>query len=272
MNPILSNYIHYNSFQRTVHYLIFLTKLFVLIIDNFYDLWLLFLRLILTALSHLPSTPLIVYRGVNVDMTGKYPKGTTVTWWGFSSCMKKSNLLMKRLFLNKTGKRTLFIINCYSGRDIYRHSMYECEGEVLLPPACQFNAVKSVHKGKGLHIIELNEIQPVYDFFNTYSSQTNISNRNIQFQPISTVSLSKKTFPAALPNPRLEEHIAYVKQRSSVDLSSINLTNSDMDIVVSEIVNKRQCSELNLFGKRLAYSGILALTYSLRKNQVRDTV
>jgi len=79
--------------------------------------------------------------------------------------MRRSNLLEKRLFLNKKGKRNLFVINCYSGKDIHRHSMYENEGEVLLPPVCQFNVVNSVDKGKGLHIIELNEIQSVFDFF-----------------------------------------------------------------------------------------------------------
>lgn len=238
--------------------------------------WLLFLRLLMIALYRLPSTPLIVYRGVNMNMTDKYPKGANVTWWGFSSCMKKSNLLMQRLFLNKTGTRTLFIIKCYSARDVSRYSTYKCEGEVLLPPARQFNVVNSVYKRKGLHIIELDEIQPIYDIFNIRLSQNDFSIKNsmqkIQFQPISTVSLSKKTFPAALPNPRLEEFIAYIKPRSSVDLSSMNLTDSDMDIVVSEIINKRQCTELNLFGKRLGYGSILRLTYSLRTNKVRNFI
>src|SRR5206468_3530440 len=71
--------------------------------------WFLFLRLIMTALSHLLSAPLTVYRGVNMNLADKYPQGTTITWWGLSSCMKKNNLLEKRLFLNKTGKRTLFV-------------------------------------------------------------------------------------------------------------------------------------------------------------------
>jgi hypothetical protein len=109
-----------------------------------------------------------------------------------------------------------------SGKDIHRHSMYENEGEVLVPPVCQFNVVNSVDKGKGLHIIELNEIQSVFDFFNAFSPPINVSishpTHNIQFHPISTVSLSKKSFPAALPNRCLEEHVVYLKQRSKVDL------------------------------------------------------
>jgi hypothetical protein len=91
-----------------------------------------------------------------MHLTDKYPEGGTITWWRFSSCMKKNNQLEKRLFLNKTGKRTLFVINCYSGKDIHRRSVFE--NEVLLPPARQFNVVNTVDVGNRLHIIELNEI------------------------------------------------------------------------------------------------------------------
>jgi len=154
--------------------------------------------------------------------------------------------------------------------------MYECEGEILLPPACRFNVVSSDNKGKSLHIIELNEIEPAFDFFNALSPEINllrnVTIHNNQFQTISTVSLSKKSIPAALPNPRLEQHIAYVKHRSNVDLNSMNLTDSDLDIVISEIIIKRQCSELNLSGNRFTYNGILILAYSLRKNKVSNFV
>jgi hypothetical protein len=239
--------------------------------------WFLFLRLILTALSHLTSTPLTVYRGINLDLAAKYPTSASIVWWGFSSCMKKNNLLEKRLFLNKTGKRTLFVINCYSGKGIQQHSMYESEDEVLLPPGCQFNVVNCANKGEGLSVVELKEIQPAYDFLNAFSTSTAVSTNTpmytIQFQPISTVSLSKKSLPAALPNPRLEEHLAYFfKHRSKVDLKSKNLTDSDMDIVVSEIVIKRQCLELDLSQNQITSSGILIIAHILRKNKVKEIV
>ncbi|CAF3439911.1 unnamed protein product, partial [Rotaria sp. Silwood2] len=234
--------------------------------------WFLFLRHILTVLAHLPSTVVTVYRGINMDLAAKYRTGTTIVWWGFSSCMKNINQLEKKLFLNKIGKRTLFVINCYSGKDIHRHSMYEGESEVLLPPACQFTVMNSVNKGKGLHVIELNEIQPSYDFFNAISSSATFSSVvpscQTKFEAISTVSLCKKTLPAALPNPRLEDRFAYLfKQRSKVDLSSMNLTDSDMDIVVSEIIIRRQCSELVLSGNEITSQGVLILAHTLRKNK-----
>lgn len=235
--------------------------------------WLLYLRLILTALSHLPSGPLIVYRGINMNLVDMYPKGKTVTWRGFSSCMRKSNLLEKRLFLNKTGKRTLFVINCYSGKNIHRRSLYEVEDEVLLPPARRFTVMRSVDKGKGLHIIELNEIQPTFDFFDILPPTINISMNhpahNMQFQPISTTSLSKKTIPAALPNPQLEEYFSNCfKEPKKIDLKSMDLADSDMDIIVSETIIRRQCSELNLYDNNFTGPGMLILAHTLRKNKV----
>lgn len=233
--------------------------------------WLPFIRLILTALSHLPSASLIVYRGINMDLTTKYLKDETVIWWGSSSCMKKSNQLEKRLFLNKTSKRTLFVINCYSGKNIHHHSLYE--GEVLLPPARRFNVVSSTRKEKGLYIIELNEIQPAFDFCDGFSSSIHISTNhpthNIQFQPISTVSLSKKSLPAALSNLQLEERLSYAfKRPKNIDLKSIELTDSDMDIIVSEIIIHRQCLELNLSSNNFTDSSMLILAHVLRKNTV----
>jgi len=75
--------------------------------------WLLYLRLILKALSRIPSTHLIVYRGINMDLSKLYPMGATIVWNGFSSCIKMTTQLENKLFLNKTGKRTLFIINSH---------------------------------------------------------------------------------------------------------------------------------------------------------------
>jgi hypothetical protein len=232
--------------------------------------WFLFLRLIVTALSKLPSTSLTVYRGANMDYAKKYPKDATITWWNFSSCMKKNNQLEKRLFLNKTGKRTLFIITCYSGKDIHRYSTYA--DEVLLLPARQFKVVKIIDKGKGFHIIELNEIQPTFDFFGTFVSSTDLSitdpTPDMHFEPISTVSLSRKSLPAALPNRDLEERIAYIKRRSEVDLKKMKLTDSDIDIVVAEIINKRQCLKLSLSENQITYKAMVIFGGVLQKNKV----
>jgi hypothetical protein len=71
--------------------------------------------------------------------------------------------------------------------------------------------VNTINKGKGFHIIELNEIKPAFDFFDAFVLSTDLSithpMRDMQFEPISTVSLCKKSLPAALPNLRLVKNI-----------------------------------------------------------------
>ena len=122
--------------------------------------WFSYLKLILTALSRLPSTRNFVYRGVKMDLHEKYPKGKTFLWWGFSSCTSSIQVLENEHFLGKTGLRTFFTIDCNSGKDISRHSYYQTEKEILLLAARQFEVLACLQPAAGLHMIQLKEIEP----------------------------------------------------------------------------------------------------------------
>ncbi|CAM4882406.1 unnamed protein product [Rotaria socialis] len=124
--------------------------------------WFLFLKLILTALAHLPSMARTVYRGVTKDMREEYPEGRTLVWWGFSSCTSKINVLQNKQFLGNTGPRTFFTIECDSGKDIRKYSCYQAEDEILLPAARQFKVVACLSQGKDFYVIQLKEIQPPF--------------------------------------------------------------------------------------------------------------
>jgi hypothetical protein len=124
--------------------------------------WFLYLKLLLTALSRLPSQHRFIYRGIKVDLSNQYRKGETVVWWGFSSCCKSIDILQTELFLGKTGIRTIFTIECDSGKDISHHSYYPVEEEVLLLAATQFKIEGFLDQGNGLHIIQLKEIRPPF--------------------------------------------------------------------------------------------------------------
>ncbi|CAF1016138.1 unnamed protein product [Adineta steineri] len=130
--------------------------------------WFLYLRLIMTSLAKLPSDSnrLTVYRGVKLDLSAQYPKGSTVTWWGFSSCTTSVDVLSNEQFLGQSGKRTLFTIDCSSAKTIKQYSLFSAEEEVLLPPARQFYVIDSLNSGNGLHIIQLKEIQPKFPLIN----------------------------------------------------------------------------------------------------------
>jgi hypothetical protein len=117
--------------------------------------WFLYLKLFFTALERLPSIHRTVYRGIKLDMHKDYPKGKSVVWWGFSSCTISIDVLQSELFLGITTDRTMFTIECNSGKDIRKHSYFPCEGEILLLAATQFKVVASLNHGHGLHMIQL---------------------------------------------------------------------------------------------------------------------
>ena len=132
--------------------------------------WFLYLKLLIYSLSKLPSTPRIVYRGIKADLHASYPKKSTFVWWGFSSCTSSIGVLQKEQFLGKTGTRTMFHIECHSGRDIRQHSFYPAEHEVLLLAARQFQVVDSLDSGNGLYIIQVKEIDPPFPLLEPVSA------------------------------------------------------------------------------------------------------
>lgn len=122
--------------------------------------WLLYLKLFLTALSRLPSVRQHVYRGVQRDFLNHYLGKKVITWWGFSSCTLSINVLQSSLFFGTQGTRTLFNIDCYSGKDIQKHSYFRKEAEILLLAATQFEVVGYLNASDGVNIIQLKEINP----------------------------------------------------------------------------------------------------------------
>ncbi|CAF3497595.1 unnamed protein product [Rotaria socialis] len=123
--------------------------------------WFLYLRLFIFALSKLPSiVPRVIYRGVEKDMREEFPVGKKFIWWSFTSCTSSLDVLNS--YLGKTGNRTVFNIICDSAKNISQHSSYASENEFLLYPARQFQVISSFDGGNGLHIIQVEEIQPPF--------------------------------------------------------------------------------------------------------------
>ncbi|CAF0828537.1 unnamed protein product [Didymodactylos carnosus] len=115
-----------------------------------------------TALSRLPPARHFLFRGVKEDLRADFSKGKTVIWWGFSSCTSSVEVLENEQFFGTTGTRTLFNVECDTGKDISRHSFYQTEDEILLPPARQFKVLSCLDSGNGLHIVQLKETEPPF--------------------------------------------------------------------------------------------------------------
>ncbi|CAF1551388.1 unnamed protein product, partial [Adineta ricciae] len=119
--------------------------------------WFRYLKLLLTALERLPTKYRTVYRGVKLDLHAGYHRRSVVEWWAFSSCSSRIGVLKHELFLGKTGERTIFSIECESGKNIEKHSAFASETEIVLLPGTQFEVIDSLDLGSGLHLIQLCE-------------------------------------------------------------------------------------------------------------------
>ncbi|CAF1125632.1 unnamed protein product [Didymodactylos carnosus] len=134
--------------------------------------WFGYLKLFLTALFKLPSIKSTVWRGVKANLSHKYPKGSKCIWWGISSCTDSIGVLEQEQFLGQTGTRTLFSIECHSGKDIKSHSYYQTENEILLLPGTYLQVIDQLKAGSdGLFIIHMKEISPPHAFLEPPSTE-----------------------------------------------------------------------------------------------------
>ncbi|CAF4174453.1 unnamed protein product, partial [Adineta steineri] len=112
--------------------------------------WFSYLKLLLTALEKLPSTSCNVVRAMNLDLSNQYSVRKTFVWWGFSSCTTSIEVLEKEEILGKTGQRTVFTIECDSGKDI----------------------IGCFEQAQGLHIILLKETMPPFTLLQPVTNQS----------------------------------------------------------------------------------------------------
>ncbi|CAF1055456.1 unnamed protein product [Adineta steineri] len=165
--------------------------------------WFLYLRLILTALSRLPYSTHFVFRGVKCDMRKDYVEGETIYWWGFSSCTTKMGVLQNEEFLGSTGPRTLFAIECFSGKNIRQHSSFHEEAEILLPPGRQFEVVSSLDQRNGLYLIQLKETEPPFPLLQPLPQVTSSK------EQANKKVMTKESVISRLPSPEINTNGSY---------------------------------------------------------------
>jgi hypothetical protein len=239
--------------------------------------WFLYLKLILTALSRLPSISVTVYRGVRNDIESNYPKyqaGKEVIWWGFSSCSKDKNISEKDQFIGENGRRTLFIINCLNGKDISKHSYFKREKEVLLKTATTVKVINNEYQGHGLHVIRLKEIEPSISLVEEPSSSEEIkAYLKERSDSNKTTSLSQKMLSVEHEryfNPKLSEYIAKCKPRSEIFLIGKRFNENDIEIIVQQLIIERECRELFLRESGVTSQGALAIADGLLGNKTLE--
>jgi len=106
-----------------------------------------YLRLFLEALNTLPQQKKTLWRGVNVDLYDQYKTGSTVTWWGVSSCT--SDIKVAKNFMNGCGgKCTLLTVETKTAADISEITFFGNEKENLLAPGTQLKVLSSKREGR----------------------------------------------------------------------------------------------------------------------------
>jgi hypothetical protein len=128
-------------------------------------------------MKHLPQTKRTLWRGISVDLSEQYKVGSTITWWGVSSCTADenvcarergrkwdrrkdilNNLQVARNFMNGCGGKCSFLtIDTKTACDISTITFYSNEKESLLAPGTQL-LVKSCKINGKVAEIHLEEV------------------------------------------------------------------------------------------------------------------
>ncbi|CAF1227765.1 unnamed protein product [Adineta steineri] len=231
--------------------------------------WFLYLKLIITGLAKIPSFSRNLYRGVRMNLATKYQNGETVIWWAFSSCTTTKEVLKQDAFCGSKGERTIFEINCYSGKDVREYSKFPSESEVLLIAATQFRVVSNVNKGDGLIVIQLEETEPKYPLIEKGTMKVLVHVPKT-VQP--TDILLETVFDESSRNPEIVRQINRTQFRSKAIIEGQRLNREDMRDVVEKVIIKKQCPQIQIRDAEMTIESISELGRGIRESTTVNEV
>lgn len=125
--------------------------------------WLLYLKLLFSALLHLPSNQLTVYRGSKSNLSKDYQVDDIIIWHDLPLCTISIENLRSTRYLEKTEIKTLFTIECSTIRNIDKHCYIPSDQFVVFLPGTKFKVVKcSNENDTNSCFVMLQEIEPSY--------------------------------------------------------------------------------------------------------------
>jgi hypothetical protein len=129
-------------------------------------------------------------------------------------------------FIGKTGIRTMFVIECDSGKNITKHTYFQSEEEVLILPATRFIAISCEDQSNGLHVIHLKEIPTPFTLLDSICN-SNIS-LTIESKPLPRRKSLPRVYNSTYWNSKLEQFICENKFSSSINLYQEQLIDQDI--------------------------------------------
>ncbi|CAF3976355.1 unnamed protein product [Rotaria sordida] len=237
--------------------------------------WFLYLKLIITALSRLPSLNLTIYRGVKGIIASeheKYKVGSELVWWGFSSCSAIRDISENDHFLGQTGARTLFVIDCIKGKNIQKHSYFRKENEILLLPATHVEVISYKQQPNNLYVIHLQEIESSHVLLESVSSEKEIQSlkKTSMWKSMLRVPIISSMLIESSRNINLNECILRCRPGSEAYLNGKRLTKSDVEVVVQELIKEKKCRALFLRESHVTSEGALIISEALRNNNTLE--
>ncbi|CAF0913408.1 unnamed protein product [Adineta ricciae] len=228
--------------------------------------WILFMKLLLTALNRLPSKFQTVFRGVKLDLHGEYSRGDLIIWWGFTSCTSTINVLQSNKFLGKKGERTQFIIECINGKNISKHSYFKSENEILLMPGTCFQVISFLDHGHDFYTIQLKEIESI-----SPSSVPSAESQMKQLETRRDVFRFGKSLKEKDLNMIVQQEIIDC-QCTHLYLKESDLTSRCALILANILHHNTTLKGLYLFNNQIGDSGVqaLAMALSFNKNQTLE--
>ncbi|UJR12138.1 hypothetical protein I4U23_016315 [Adineta vaga] len=260
-----------------------------------FQLWHPYLNFLLTSLNKLSSieSHSIVYTGVrSCNLSSQYKDNEIYTWWTFTSCLRSIDQIKLPQYLGQYGIRTLFKIDCYSGKQIPLSD----DDEVLLMPGFHFQVIGQLPLLDNLTTIFIREISPSSNelFQSSSSAMMKIESREEILSTRLKKTKSRKSFKNAANRIRkmsraislCSNHILdFSGRKCSIDflkftlnerltkdvtilnLSKTNLTKEKMKIIAQILQTNSTLMELNLSYNSFGNFACSLLTQALQNNK-----
>jgi Ran GTPase-activating protein (RanGAP) involved in mRNA processing and transport len=135
--------------------------------------------------------------------------------------------------------------------------MFSIEDEILLMAARELKVTSNMDAGHGLHIIQLKETKPSFPFFAL---------------PPSPASATTTNAASSYHNQKLEDAIKKYQSYAEIKLNSEDLTDDDMQIIVNQAINGKQCTSLLLENNKISPKGVSIIASALNNSSLESLI
>ncbi|CAF3298106.1 unnamed protein product [Rotaria sp. Silwood2] len=241
--------------------------------ENKLQPWILYLKLLFSALVHLPSYNATVYRINKSNVSTQHKIDDIICWQDLPLCTNSIENLQTEKYLDKTEIRTIFTIECNTVKNIAQHCYFQSNHFLLFLPATKFQVIKcSYQDNENLHLITLQEIEPSFLLHSVNEVNSNL-NKKISLNIFRRCCLSFQTSRIQLSisndhyhNTSLEHRIMKNEHSWTIDLDRQNLTDHDMKIIVKYAIIKKHCKRIRLRDNNFTSNSSSILSTGLYNN------